>query len=522
MPSDILGPAHPEKKAVTTVTTKKSRVKRKGNHWQNVKEFINCDEPDAPTSNPAPSHSISWEANSRMIKALEAFSLFAKRWWPAVLWMMLIILASLDWASGGHTVNILKPILRWLDPDITMQEIYDFNLLFRKSCHFFQFLILALLIWRTRGSWRFVSPKADFRFSLFVLLLSVIFAAASEVIQRYITSRTSSFRDVMIDLSGSVMGILIALIVEAIYTRRTARESMAAPKASPKVLLTADLNLENAETKSRTLAELRQAVAEHRPDILVVAGNIGDPIYAARWLRELKTAAVTTPVAFCLGRRDHWLPPDLWTEYPTPASVREKLWAPAVRETGVLCLDFQNAHIPGLVITGGYGHFDLKFYDEDLRLNNQPVTRDDYLTGRCSGLEWKDMSRIPFAADNLLEEAKIQAAGIGHRLSEAASTGEPILLVTGTAPFWEWSGHGDTPGSIMNFFRAYAGNSLLQPDIVTHATSIRAAVCGYSHAPVSPITVSGIPGTNLGQGRNEIRFMIFETETGEVRSVSRF
>lgn len=457
-----------------------------------------------------------------MIKALEAFSLFAKRWWPAVLWMMLIILASLDWASGGHTVSILKPILLWFDPDITIQEIYDFNLFFRKSCHFFQFLILALLIWRTRGSWRFVSPRADFRFSLFVLFLSAIFAAASEVIQRYVTSRTSSLRDVMIDLSGSVIGILIALVVEAIYTRRTERKLVVAPKVSPKVLLTADLHLDDTETKTHTLAEIRRAVAEHQPDILVVAGNIGTPLQAAQWLKELKTAAVTTPVAFCLGRQDHWLRPDLWTKYSTPASVREKLWSPAVRETGVTCLDFQNAEIPGLVITGGYGHFDLKFSDTSLRMDDQPVTHDDYLAGSCSGLEWKDMSCIPFAADTLLEEAKIQAAGIGHRLSEAASTGQPILLVTGTAPFWEWSGHSNTPGSIMNFFRAYAGNSLLQPEIVPYAKSIRAAVCGYSHAPIAPITVSGIPGTNLGQGRREVRFMIFETETGELRSVSRF
>ena len=452
-----------------------------------------------------------------MIKALEAFSLFARRWWPAVLWMILILLASLDWASGGHTVSYLKPILRWFDPDITMQEIYDFNLFFRKSCHFFQFLILALLIWRTRGSWRFVSPKADFRFSLFVLLLSALFAAGSEIIQRFVVSRTSELRDVLIDLSGSVLGIIIALIVEAIYTRRTVVSVAAASQPATRVLLTADIHLDNTETKAQTLADIRQAIAKHQPSLLVVAGNIGNPLQAAQWLRELKTAAVTTPVAFCLGREDHWLDPDLWTTYPSPASIRENLWAPAVRESGVACLDFQNVEIAGLVITGGYGHFDLQYRDEGLRLDNHPVTRDDYLAGSSSGLEWKDMSRMPFAAHTLVEESKIQATGIGHRLSEAAATGKDILLVTGTAPFWEWSGHTETPGAIMNFFRAYAGNSLLPAEILPHAGAIRAAVCGYSHAPVPPINMGGIPGTNVGQGRHEVRFMIFETGSGGLK-----
>lgn len=450
-----------------------------------------------------------------MTKALEAFSLFAKRWWPALLWMALILLASLDWASGGHTFPIIKAIALWFNPRLSTVELYDINLGLRKVCHFLQFLILALLVWRTRGSWRFVSPKADFRFSLFVLGVSSVLAVGSEFVQYFVSTRTSSPRDVLINITGALGGILIALAIEAIFGRETAA-SPSAKAGSSRILLTADLHLDSSPS---ALAEIRQAIEKHQPDLLVVAGNICSPVNAAAGLRHLKEVVGHTPLVFCLGNQDHWLPLEYWPECPSPAAIREKFWRPAALQTGVACLDFANFEINGLAIAGGYGHFDLEFRDQTLRLDNRTVTREDYLAGALAGLECRDMSRIPHAAATLPAEAATQAVDLATRLTEAAGKGLPVLLVTGTAPFCEWSGDTRAPGSILNFFQAYAGNSQLQPVILAHAQSIRLAVCGCTHAPVATTAVCGIRGLNIGNHQDGLRFALFETGSGDVRFV---
>lgn len=448
-----------------------------------------------------------------MFRTLEAFSLLAKRWWPAVLWMILIVLASLDWASGGHTLPILHTILKWLNPDVQMRDVYDFNIIFRKSCHFLQFFILVFLIWRTRGSWRSVSPKADLRFSFFVLAVCAVLAIGSEVIQHAVISRSPSARDVVINMSGAGIGILASLAIEAILGLRRPTSRQPASGRTSRILLTADVHLDSKPSNYDTI---RQAIETHRPELFIVAGNIGSPLNARSSLKMLKEAAGSTPVAICLGSHDHWLPPEYWEKYPSPSTVREKLWQPALSESGMLGLDFQNLATDSVIITGGYGHFDLGFRDPSLLLDNEPVSLQHYLQGSAAGLECADMKQIPHADQTLQKEADLQAAGIATRLAEACQTNLPVLLVTGTAAHGEWAGYNGNLGSPMNFFRAYAGNSLLGPLLRPYAGKICLAVCGHTHKPASQI-IDEIHGINVGQYQGKLRFTLIEPEAGEVR-----
>ncbi|WP_084400696.1 VanZ family protein [Terrimicrobium sacchariphilum] len=459
---------------------------------------------------PAKSNSLLMTVNSLMAKALKAFSPTVERWWPALLWMVLILIASLDWASGGTTFKIIQPILRWFDPGIPMHQLYEANLIFRKTCHFLQFLILAILIWRTRGSWRFISPKADARFAGFVFLISILFAVGSEYIQSFFRSRTANVTDVFINLSGAVAGILLAVTIEIINSRRQREKS----SEKPRILFTANLLLHDKKRRPVVLSQLRKILDETRADALVVAGNIAHPTQCRESLEALKTAVGDIPVAICLGPQDHWLPRELWEQSPSPEAVRLHYWHPALTQTGVHGLDFQSFALGDLEIVGAYGHFDLGFRDETLVIDGAEVSREAYLSGAVGGFEANDFRQIPAAGGTLKEEARRQAEGLGKRLSEVRQNNE-IILVTGTIPFEEWL-EKPTDNTIEAFFRAFAGNSQMAAAILPHATKIRVAVFGSGKSESHLPEVRGIKGLCLQDANGRAVYSLYDAETGEM------
>ena len=445
-----------------------------------------------------------------MTKALKAFSQTVERWWPALLWMLLILIASLDWASGGTTFELLLPILRWIHPDIPMHQVYDANLFFRKACHFLEFLILALLIWRTRGSWKFVSPKADLRFAGFVFLISIGLAVGSEYIQSFFKSRTANATDVFINLSGATAGILIAIGIELTKRPRGTRKPKKAIDLKPRILFTANLLLHEQGRRQAVLARLRRNLLKTKAQMLVVAGNIAHPMQSLESLRALKAAAEGVPVAICLGVQDHWLPRELWSHFPSPEAVRHHFWEPALAQTGIVGLDFQNFALGNVEIVGAYGHFDLGFRNEKLVIDGEEVKREAYLAGTVGGFQANDMRQIPQAGETLEEEAKKQADGLEKRLGAVPAEKE-IVLVTGTVPFEEWleRKEGNTIGG---FFRAYAGNSLLAEVILPHAKRIRIAAFGGKENGEDLQKVHGISGSCLNPGKGRTEYVIFDTE----------
>src|SRR5256885_11085085 len=53
-------------------------------------------------------------------------------WWPALLWAGVIFSASTDTFSAEHTRWVCEPILRWLDPSLTEDQISTIHRFIRK------------------------------------------------------------------------------------------------------------------------------------------------------------------------------------------------------------------------------------------------------------------------------------------------------------------------------------------------------------------------------------------------------
>ena len=137
---------------------------------------------------------------------------FLKYWLPVLFWLGLIFLASTDLMSAEHTSRIIRSILRWFNPHISAASIARAQFFVRKAAHLSEYAILAVLFWRALRGGSAWAAKLSFLFVI-TLLVCAAFAASDEFHQSFVRSRTSSMRDVMIDIAGAFIGLMICVAV---------------------------------------------------------------------------------------------------------------------------------------------------------------------------------------------------------------------------------------------------------------------------------------------------------------------
>ena len=123
--------------------------------------------------------------------------------------MTVIFLGSSDTGSGERVSGLLGPLLRWLFPGRSLEELGGVIFAFRKCAHATEYAILALLVWlalsrpwRSRGQpWN--GPQAGLAW-----LLCTLYAASDEWHQKFVPTRTASVWDVMIDAAGAGLALL--------------------------------------------------------------------------------------------------------------------------------------------------------------------------------------------------------------------------------------------------------------------------------------------------------------------------
>ena len=124
--------------------------------------------------------------------------------WP-VLWMVLIFTLSHQPAgvSGGISSEIVRQVFEAI-VRIVPVEFDTLHTLFRKSAHFFAYLVLGLLL--VKALLR--NGVAFRRAMLWAFALSVLYAASDEFHQLFIPGRSGEVRDVLIDSTGAATGLL--------------------------------------------------------------------------------------------------------------------------------------------------------------------------------------------------------------------------------------------------------------------------------------------------------------------------
>lgn len=135
----------------------------------------------------------------------------------AFAWILVIVWAGVIWMLGGddfsfqETSETLSPWLKWLIGDLDHQTRIKIFVAVRKSAHFFEYAILAILTFRAA---LMAAPKNQWVTAAWVaLFLVATLASADEARQAFLPSRTGSPYDVLIDLTGGVIAIVGLLLI---------------------------------------------------------------------------------------------------------------------------------------------------------------------------------------------------------------------------------------------------------------------------------------------------------------------
>ena len=147
-------------------------------------------------------------------------------WLPPAAWMILIFSASGDTQSYRHSSSLFVPLLHWLFPTMSTEQIEAVHHLFRKCGHLTEYALLALLLWRAIHHTRRppVAPERSgggWRWDEAGLALAIVFlyAASDELHQAFVPTRTALVSDVFIDTAGGAAGLLALWLARRIFQR---------------------------------------------------------------------------------------------------------------------------------------------------------------------------------------------------------------------------------------------------------------------------------------------------------------
>lgn len=154
-----------------------------------------------------------------MEKGSEALSLGASpvenrsrlwRYGPLLLWISFIFFASTGNLSASNTSRIIRPLVLWLYPEVSEAALSQIHIFVRKSAHFVEYFILALLAARA-----FLTSKRSLLRPRWIVASFTLVAACAlldEFHQSMVATRTGTIYDSLIDMGGGATALaLVAL-----------------------------------------------------------------------------------------------------------------------------------------------------------------------------------------------------------------------------------------------------------------------------------------------------------------------
>lgn len=124
---------------------------------------------------------------------------------PLVIWIVIIFGLGTQIGAMSETSRIIRPLLEFLFPETSPETLMIVHGHIRKLAHFTEYAVLALLAFRV------FKPKYPFLLSL---LLVMAVAITDEANQSFMTTRTSSAWDVLLDISGGVVMLVLIWLVK--------------------------------------------------------------------------------------------------------------------------------------------------------------------------------------------------------------------------------------------------------------------------------------------------------------------
>jgi len=164
-----------------------------------------------------------------------------RNWWPVVVWLGVIRLESTDLASASNTTGLLYKLISLVLPRADPVFVDHLDEVLRKTGHFVGYAILSALVFlalqkTNRDRFREVlrRPWGTYLRDLWRpewccigILATFATAAADEIHQSFIPSRTGRWQDVVIDTCGAAA---MQFVLYLLATRAAKRSGDKAPQ----------------------------------------------------------------------------------------------------------------------------------------------------------------------------------------------------------------------------------------------------------------------------------------------------
>lgn len=175
-----------------------------------------------------------------------SFRTLAHRWWLVLVWLGVIRLESTDLASANNTTGVLYTVIAAVVPQVEESFVSQLDEVLRKTGHFAGYAILSGLVFLALRNTNYDRLRPLLRrpwgiylrdfwrwdWALLGMLVTVVTAAADEIHQTFIASRTGRWQDVVLDSCGAaVLQVIIYFLSLRAFNRRRARIEQ--PELSP-------------------------------------------------------------------------------------------------------------------------------------------------------------------------------------------------------------------------------------------------------------------------------------------------
>ena len=147
-------------------------------------------------------------------------------WVPVLIMLGLMAYFSTDVFSGENTRGAIETILNWFSIHPSKHAIAHINFITRKCAHFFEYAVLATLIFRAFRA----DSTLRWRLTWFLGSLAIVvsWSLLDEYHQSFTHTRTASIYDSMLDSAGGLFALIVIAVIWRI-TRPAAEVGAAGP-----------------------------------------------------------------------------------------------------------------------------------------------------------------------------------------------------------------------------------------------------------------------------------------------------
>lgn len=139
-----------------------------------------------------------------------------------IVWMIFIFYmsnqpSSISSSQSGGFIGMLCniPVIGVVIKDLMKIGMAEF--LIRKSAHMFLYFVLAILIYNA------INKEGRLKDYLLSLLLTALYACTDEVHQLFIAGRSGELRDVLVDSTGAVIGLVLIFLISKLISNKKVR-----------------------------------------------------------------------------------------------------------------------------------------------------------------------------------------------------------------------------------------------------------------------------------------------------------